>query len=94
MNPRNNEQNLCSPKFMKIALHERSTSDVSSSTKWTKAIVCVCADTVLCIGRMEHGPDAAERRWKGQNRETALEHLLHFTRSSVSQQESEKLPLK
>ena len=27
---------------------------------------CVCADSVLCVGWMEDGPRAAERRWKGQ----------------------------
>ena len=33
---------------------------------WAKAKVCVYADSVLRVGRMEHGPGAAERRWKGQ----------------------------
>ena len=34
--------------------------------KWTKAKVCIYADSVFFVGRMEHGPGAAERRWKGQ----------------------------
>ena len=34
--------------------------------KWAKAKVCVYADSVLCVGRMEQGPGAADRRWEGQ----------------------------
>ena len=33
--------------------------------KWAKAKVCVCADSVLCVGRQEQGPEAIAR-WKGQ----------------------------
>ena len=29
--------------------------------KWAKAKVCVHADSVPCVGRMEHGLGAAER---------------------------------
>ena len=34
--------------------------------KWAKAKVCVFADSVLCVGRMEQAPGGAERRCKGQ----------------------------
>ena len=33
--------------------------------KWTKAKVCVFADSVLCVGQMKDTPGAIER-WKGQ----------------------------
>ena len=33
--------------------------------KWAKGKVCVCIDSVLCVGQMKDSPGAIER-WKGQ----------------------------
>ena len=44
----------------------RSTLVNGQAIKWAKAKACVYADSVLCVGRIEQGPGAAERRWKGQ----------------------------
>ena len=43
-----------------------STLVNDQAIKWAKAKACVHADSVLCVGRMEQGPGAQERRWKGQ----------------------------
>ena len=42
----------------------RSILANDQAVKWAKAKACVYADSVLCVGLMEHGPGAAERRWK------------------------------
>ena len=44
----------------------RSVLVNDQAVKWAKAEVCVFADSVLCVGRMENDPGEAERRWKGQ----------------------------
>ena len=41
----------------------RSSLPNDQAIIWAKAKACVCADSVLCVGRMEQGPGAAERRW-------------------------------
>ena len=43
----------------------RSVFDNDQAIKWAKAKVCVCADSVLCVGQMRETPEAKER-WKGQ----------------------------
>ena len=44
----------------------RSVLANDQAMKCAKAQACVCADSVLCIGRMEQAPGAAVQRWKGQ----------------------------
>ena len=39
--------------------------------KWAKAKVCVYADSVLGVGRMEDIP-GAEKRWKGQTEDLRM----------------------
>ena len=44
----------------------RATLINDKAITWAKPKACVYADSVLCIGRMEQSPGAAEARWKGQ----------------------------
>ena len=43
----------------------RSVLTNDRAIKWTKAKVCVYADSVLCVGQMRDTPEAIER-WKGR----------------------------
>ena len=43
----------------------RSVLANDQAIKWTKAKVCVCADSVLCVGQMKDTPEAVER-WERQ----------------------------
>ena len=43
----------------------RSALSLDQAIKWAKAEVCVCADSVLCVGQMKEGLEATER-WGGQ----------------------------
>ena len=40
---------------------------------WAKAKVCVHADSVLCMGKIEQHPGAADSKWTGQ-----IEDLKRF----------------
>ena len=42
----------------------RSVLPHDHAIKWAKTIVCVCADSVLCVGQMRDSPEAIER-WRG-----------------------------
>ena len=45
----------------------RSTLFNENVIKWTKAKVCVYADSVLCVGKLEQNPGAADAKWTGHN---------------------------
>ena len=40
-----------------------STLFHDSVIKWMKAKVCVCADSVLCVGKIGQEPTAAGAKW-------------------------------
>ena len=44
----------------------RSTLFNDNVIKWAKAKVCVYADSVLCVGKIEQNPGAAGAKWTGQ----------------------------
>ena len=44
----------------------RSTLFNDNVIKWTKAKVCVYADSVPCVGEIEQNPGAADAKWTGQ----------------------------
>ena len=44
----------------------RSTLFNENLIKWAKAKVCVYADSVLCVGKIEQNPGAADAKWTGQ----------------------------
>ena len=48
----------------------RSTLFNDNVIKWAKAKVCVYADSVLCVGKKEQHPGAADAKWTGQTEDS------------------------
>ena len=53
--------------------------------KWAKAKVCVCADSVLCVGQMRDTPEAIER-WESQLEGLRLYSSYHGAVVSMEKQ--------
>ena len=65
----------------------RATLFNDKAIKWAKAKTSVYADSVLCIGRNDHEPGAAEERWKGQ-----IEFLKKYPDAEAIEFESKNVP--
>ena len=52
-----------SEEFLNVKTLARSTLFNENVIKWAKAKVCVYADSVLCVCKMEQNPGASDAKW-------------------------------